>query len=647
MKHLLGWLAGGMLTLSVAWYAERLDRQSSVADLRGVISTKSSAIRARIEGEINQNLLLVQGMAALIARNPELDQREYEEFAEELLRYGPNLVNVAAARDMVITHMHPLEPNRKAMGLDYTKVLDQTDAAFRAKETGKMILAGPVDLVQGGRAIIGRMPVFVGSESDFWGIVSAPMKYEKFLHTVGLPAFETLYDVAIRGLDAAGEQGEVFLGDPALFTRAPVTTEVLVPGGEWVIAVTPKGGWASVPARNWNIWAVSIGTFGLFSLVLFINYLRSRERETSRERLESSSRRYESLFEHASDAIVLYTIDTGLLVDANKPAMKLFGFSQDDIGRIKVTELYPKTLKGEAVRKLEDMREGGNPVFNWDIINRDGIVLPAEISAKLIETGDEPVIQAIVRDRSRQRQYETDLLAAKREAEFANHAKSQFLANMSHELRTPLNAIIGFAQIIGSELFGKIGVPQYRDYALDIQKSGEHLLRVISDILDISKIEAGEMRFDLEPVDIRVPLTEATRICNGRAMQKALDLHLDLPDTILHVRGDELKLKQAFLNIIGNAIKFTEVGHLTISAIRLPEGDVEISIADTGRGMSAEDIEWVMHPFAQANDIMTSDNEGTGLGLALVDAFVKAHGGTVRIESDVGKGTTVFVRLPG
>ncbi len=649
LKHVLGWLAGGALTLVVAWYAERLDRQSHISDTRANISTESSAIRARIEGEINQNLLLVQGMAALIARNPDLEQREFQEFAEELLRYGPNLVNVAAARDMVITHIYPLESNRRALGLDYSRVLDQTDAAFRAKSTGKMVLAGPVDLVQGGKAIIGRMPVFVGSGSDsrFWGLVSAPMDFEKFRRTAGLHVFEKLYDISIRGLDATGPQGDVFLGDPDLFSRDPVTTMVQVPGGYWILAVTPKGGWSTIPARNWNIWAFAIGIFGLFSLALFLNFLRSREREISRQRIESSSRRYESLFEHASDAIILYTLDTGLLVDANEPAMKLFGLKPSELGNTKVSELYPDALRPEAVEKLSEIRHGANPVFNWEIINREGVAIPAEISARLIETDDGPVIQSIVRDRSRQQKYEADLLAAKRDAEFANHAKSQFLANMSHELRTPLNAIIGFAQIIGAELFGKIGVPQYRDYAHDIQKSGEHLLRVIGDILDISKIEAGEMHFDLEPVDIRVPLSEATRICSGRAMQKSLDLRLDLPDTLLHIRGDELKLKQAFLNLIGNAIKFTENGQITISASRLPAGDVEIRIADTGRGMSADDIEWVMRPFAQANDIMTSDNEGTGLGLALVDAFVKAHGGSVEIVSAVGIGTTAIIRLPG
>lgn len=649
LKHLLGWLAGGALTFSVTWYAEQLDRQSRESDLRAAISTESSALRARIEGEINQNLLLVQGMAALIARNPGLTQQEFAEFAEELLRYGPNLVNVAAARDMVISHIYPLEGNQKAMGLDYSKILDQTDAAFRAKSTGSMLLAGPVELVQGGTAIIGRMPVFIGkgTEGRFWGLVSAPMDFEKFRQTTGLHVFQRLYDVSIRGLDATGPWGDVFLGDADLFSRDPVTTWIQVPGGNWVLAVAPKDGWASEWGSNWNIWSTAIGVFSLFTLAVFLNYLRSREREIARKRLESSSRRYESLFEHASDAILLYTIDDGILVDANETAMQLFGFRRNEINRIKFSDLYPHRLKLEFESKLEEVRNGANPVFKWEILNRDRKAIPAEISARLIETDEGPVIQSIVRDRSRQQQYEAELLAAKRDAEFANHAKTQFLANMSHELRTPLNAIIGFAQIIGSELFGKIGVPQYRDYANDIQKSGEHLLRIIGDILDISKIEAGEMRIELEPVDVRVPLSEAVRICGGRAMQKSLSLELDIPDTLLHVRGDELKLKQAFLNVIGNAIKFTEKGQVLVSAVRLPSGEAEIRIADTGKGMSTEDIKMVMRPFVQANDIMTSDNEGTGLGLALVDAFIKAHRGSVGIESEVGKGTTVIITLPG
>jgi signal transduction histidine kinase/HAMP domain-containing protein len=254
-------------------------------------------------------------------------------------------------------------------------------------------------------------------------------------------------------------------------------------------------------------------------------------------------------------------------------------------------------------------------------------------------------LMVLVSDFTNIKQREEDYRMAKIEAEAASAAKSRFLANMSHELRTPLNAIIGFSEVIAGEMFGALTNKKYLEYAADILRSGKHLLDVVNSVLDLAKSESGKMALHAEIVDLRFVLMDCAKMMREQCAIGGLKLTMPEMAAPLPVAGEKAKLRQIFLNLLSNAIKFTERGGEVSVGIDEAGGDIVLTIADTGIGMSAEDIRVALTPFGQVDNRLERRYEGTGLGLPLTKAFVELHRGTLNIESEPGKGTKVFVRL--
>jgi two-component system cell cycle sensor histidine kinase PleC len=236
-------------------------------------------------------------------------------------------------------------------------------------------------------------------------------------------------------------------------------------------------------------------------------------------------------------------------------------------------------------------------------------------------------------------------LAQRKRVESANRAKAEFLANMSHELRTPLNAIIGFSEIMEAAMFGPLGAAKYSEYSRDIRESGQYLLEVINDILDMSKIEAGGIRLAPEDVDLDSILADCLRVVWQRANEKHLKLESHVDPTI-HFKADHRAVKQIGLNLLSNAVKFTPDGGAVTVRGHVRAGKVTIAIEDTGIGIPKDALHKLGRPFEQVESQLTKRYQGSGLGLAIAKSLTELHGGAMRIYSKLGKGTTVVVRLP-
>jgi signal transduction histidine kinase len=237
-----------------------------------------------------------------------------------------------------------------------------------------------------------------------------------------------------------------------------------------------------------------------------------------------------------------------------------------------------------------------------------------------------------------------ELAEKSRQLEEASRHKSEFLANMSHELRTPLNAVIGFTEVLLEKYFGDLNEKQ-EDYLKDVLSSGQHLLSLINDILDLSKVEAGRMELELSTFDLWPVLEAGLVMVKERASRKGVELRLDRAAEAGRIEADERKVKQVLFNLLTNAVKFTPDGGKITVSVRRRDGLVEVAVADTGVGIAPEEQGRVFEEFAQARSA-SGQSEGTGLGLALCKRFVELHGGTITVDSEVSRGATFTVALP-
>ncbi len=368
-------------------------------------------------------------------------------------------------------------------------------------------------------------------------------------------------------------------------------------------------------------------------------------RQHLRETVAERERMFRLLFEMNPIPMWVRTIDTQECLEVNKAAITQYGYSREEFLALPLTRLLPDYDELGLENSRTEQTLGSFAVRRHR--KADGsIILVNVVSEPLDFCGHRAALVTAI-DVTAQSLAEQEAHRAREAAEAASRAKSELLANMSHELRTPLNAIIGFSEIMQKGLFGPLGSSKYDAYIGDIRDSANHLLEVITDILDVAKIEANSFRLDETMFDPAGVVSSAVRLMRPRA--DATGLHMEFENTArgIRVMADSVALKRVILNLLSNAVKFSAPGTtVTVRSRLLSDGRLEISIRDRGIGMMKEDVPLALTPFRQLNTGLHRRYEGTGLGLPIAKQLVELHGGELIIDSAPGAGTTVSFLLP-
>ncbi|CAA7618798.1 PAS domain-containing sensor histidine kinase [Magnetospirillum sp. UT-4] len=401
--------------------------------------------------------------------------------------------------------------------------------------------------------------------------------------------------------------------------------------------------WVRWEIRPWRRYDGEVGGLVILSELV-------TERVRAEQALKASEARYRAFRENLFDPFVQVDLD-GRIADCNAFFRDMLGHDDDELRRLTYLDLTPAPWHAMEAAIVRDqvLGRGYSDIYEKEYRRKDGSVIPVEMRTVLLrDTAGEAVgMWAVVRDISARRAATDALAQAVHRAEIASQAKSDLLANMSHELRTPLNAVIGFSEALLSGMLGEVANARHREYLGDIKASGEHLLRLINEILDLSAIEAGRLELDDRPVAVDGMVEAVMRLLRIQAEAGGVALSASLPADLPRLRGDERRLTQVVLNLASNAVKYTPAGgRVEITAVLTPAGGLRLAVTDTGIGMTTEDIAKAMSRFGRVESGLARKHEGTGIGLPLARSLAELHGASLAVDSQPGHGTTVTVTFP-
>lgn len=618
-------LSAVLLVLAVAISLDVASSSSHRNDIRQQWKAHADDVSLKLQSAILQNVQTVWGLAANVSVQPDINDQRFQQLASVIFSLAPGLRNIGLAPDFVIRNVHPLKGNEAAIGLDLTSQSLSPSQLEMLLEHRRVVFSGPINLIQGGQGLAGRIPIFEQASGEFWGVVSVILDLQKLYSAAGLDILRDDFRFAISSSNNPDDTESVFFSTQSTKWNEPVTSTINMRGVTWTVFAEPVDGWPYYPTQPWlfrgsliaMLVIVAGGAFWLTSLL-------SRDREMQR--------RFWGLFELAPMGIGLFSATSNTLLRANPTFKDQFGKSAQSL------DFFERSfdMSGGALASKLGIRESlrrnsGFSGLEGYYMTPDQTLTPIMLHGLQLENyGKEPVVWLITEDISEQKK--------------VDHLKNEFISTVSHELRTPLTSISGSLGLIANNAVGKLP-EKASELAKIAYRNSQQLTFLINDLLDIEKLVAGKMQFRSEVCFLSESVRECAENIDTFARDRQISLQIaDLPPVKVHV--DRQRFGQAITNLLSNAIKFSPAGSSVEIFANTTGESVRLCIRDHGEGIEPDFRDQMFQKFSQADSSDRRAKGGTGLGLAITRELMTRMNGSVDYESVRGHGATFWLELP-
>lgn len=617
----------GFLVLSISTLLCFSLENHLISEKRELATSTSNQMARQLDRHLNENLFATYALAALI-KNGHGNIAGFEGLAKEFIAYQPDISSLQLAPNGIIKHIVPLSGNEKALGHNLLADEQRNIEARLALQTKTLTLAGPFELLQGGEAVIGRLPVFLDDEAkSFWGFTTALIKMKDFLNAVQIEKLSQQgfsYELW-RTHPNSGKKHVIAKSQTAL-NGEPIISFLDVANGRWNLSVTPMGGWVN-PNRV-ALEALSTLVLSMITCWLIFLYFDGSQA------LESSETRYQKLY--TASPVMLHSIDrNNKILSTSKFWLNTLGYSSEEvIGRETIEFMTESSRKYVTDSVLPELYKNGYcNNLPLQLVTKSGRLIDVLLSATAERNYKNEITEMLV------------VMQDVTERKEIDRMKSEFVSTVSHELRTPLTSISGALGLINGGALGKM--PDQAKQMLEIaHKNSLRLTLLINDLLDMEKLVAGKMHFDIQQQSL-TPIVESA-MESVRAYADLYQVHIKLisspGDTQILV--DNMRLQQVLSNFLSNAAKFSPTGGQIEIAIRQSNDRVRVEVTDHGSGIPAEFRSRIFQKFSQADSSDTRQKGGTGLGLAISKEIIERMDGTIGFESTEGQGTRFYFELP-
>lgn len=666
---------------------------------RKEISNEISLIKDKLQALIMYNHSAAKSLAYIVERNG--IPADFDDIAKDFLshqRYFDAIELVDSTG--IITHVYPLKGN-DVLGFNIMSNKPASEGVYATIERKDFFIAGPVKLKQGGAGIISRQPIFINDK--FFGFSAIVTKLSTFFDDLSIDRIgDNRYDYQLSRVNGMTGEENFFL-ENKLSDYKEYAVPIEVPFGEWKLYIIPKN--KEINSAIWfSIFGLFISILGGWTN-WFLSGQSMRLRKLFRTKLKAQENQLKLVHETSKEQIRKRELDLNRAQRIAKIASWEFNSENDKLTWSKeISRIVEKDLKSfkhtreayysiihpedrdKVVQTIKDSINNKKPYsLIYRLLLEDDRIKHVKEQCELFydKNKNQTITYGTIQDITKRVISENELLnfkinlenlvnqrteelndskeallnlvedinyqsieleKEKEKAQSADSMKSAFLATMSHELRTPMNSIIGFTGILLKELAGPLNNEQKKQLSM-VKGSGENLLRLINDVLDISKIEAGKLNVSYRPFNYLTSLLKTVDFLQPQVSKKGLKLTTEIADTDIVLNSDERRIEQVLINLISNAIKFSEKGTIVVK-VGIEEDVVVTQIIDQGLGIKPEDVEKLFQPFIQLEDGLSRKHEGTGLGLTISKSLIEKLGGDIHVSSELGKGSNFKFKIP-